>query len=59
MEALGKELRTGILSVRAASGTEAEAVRIVLGGGRALTETIDDFVARVREHVVTAEPLKY
>jgi len=59
VEALGQELRTGILSVRASGSGEANAIRIVLGGGRALTETIDDFVARVREHVVTAEPLRY
>jgi len=59
VHALEQELRTGILSVRAAGGEESQAVRIVLGGGRALTDTIDDFVARVREHVVTAEPLRY
>jgi Flp pilus assembly protein TadD/DNA-binding response OmpR family regulator len=58
VEALGKELRTGILSVRT-TGSDAQAVRIVLGGGRALTDTIDDFVTRVREHVVSAEPLQY
>lgn len=58
VEALGHELRTGILSVRP-SGDGSQAVRIVLGGGRALTDTIDDFVARVREHIVTAEPLQY
>jgi len=58
VEALGKELRTGILSVRT-SGSDTQAVRIVLGGGRALTDTIDDFVTRVREHVVSAEPLQY
>ncbi len=57
--ALEHELRTGILSVRAQGSTEGQAIRIVLGGGRALTETIDDFVSRVREHVVTAEPLTY
>lgn len=59
VSALENELRTGILSVRASSGADAPAVRIVLGGGRALTETIDEFVSRVREHVVTAEPLQY
>ncbi|MCC6898568.1 MAG: hypothetical protein IT377_06315 [Polyangiaceae bacterium] len=57
--ALEHELRTGILSVRAQGSSEGQAIRIVLGGGRALTETIDDFVSRVREHVVTAEPLTY
>ncbi len=59
VRALEHELRTGILSVRAASGGETQAIRIVLGGGRALTETIDDFVSRVRDCVVTAEPLLY
>lgn len=59
VSALEHELRTGILSVRAAGGSDSQAVRIVLGGGRALTETIDEFVSRVREHVVTAEPLQY
>jgi DNA-binding response OmpR family regulator/Tfp pilus assembly protein PilF len=55
--ALEQELRAGILSVRGEGNSPA--VRIVLGGGRALTDTIDDFVSRVREHIVTAEPLKY
>lgn len=57
--ALEHELRDGILSVRASGDAEQPAVRIVLGGGRSLTDTIDEFVARVRDHVVTAEPLEY
>ncbi|HRK42795.1 MAG TPA: class III extradiol ring-cleavage dioxygenase, partial [Gemmobacter sp.] len=45
VSALEHELRTGILSVRAAGGADSQAVRIVLGGGRALTDTIDEFVS--------------
>jgi len=57
--ALGKELRSGVLSVRSEQESEAEAVRLVLGGGRPLTEVIDEFVSRVRSHIVLAEPLRY
>jgi len=56
---LGKELRSGILSVSAGEGNEHEAVRLVLGRGRPLADFIDDFVKRVRRHVVHAEPLRY
>ncbi len=56
---LGKELRTGVLSVRGEQDPEADAVRLVLGGGQPLTEMIDEFVARLRGHVVLAEPLRY
>ena len=59
ISALGKELRTGVLSVRSEQDSEAEAVRLVLGGGRPLTEVIDDFVSRLRGHIVLAEPLRY
>jgi tetratricopeptide (TPR) repeat protein/DNA-binding NarL/FixJ family response regulator len=54
---LSKELRSGILSVHA--GKDQEAVRLVLGGGRPLAAFIDDFVKRVKSHVVHAEPLRY
>lgn len=60
VSALGNELRSGILSVhpgREESGQEP--VRLVLGSGRPLAAFIDDFVTRVRRHVVHAEPLKY
>lgn len=57
--ALSKELRSGILSVRGPKGAEGEAIRVVLGGGRPLAQTIDDFVSRMRKHVVHAEPLSY
>lgn len=57
--ALGKELRSGVLSVRSEQDPEAEAVRLVLGGGRPLTEVIDQFVSRLRGHIVLAEPLRY
>lgn len=57
VNALGKELRSGILSLKP-DGNEAP-VRLVLGSGRPLAEFIDDFVHRVRRHVVKAEPLEY
>jgi DNA-binding response OmpR family regulator len=56
VNALGKELRSGILSLK----SEGEApVRLVLGGGRPLAELIDEFVKRASGHVVKAEPLEY
>lgn len=58
VDALGRELRTGILSVHT-PGSEEEAVRLVLGAGRPLSDVIDEFVTRVRRHVVIAEPLRY
>jgi DNA-binding NarL/FixJ family response regulator len=58
VSALSSELRSGILSVQ--PGDESsEPVRLVLGSGRPLAAFIDDFVTRVRRHVVHAEPLKY
>lgn len=57
--ALSKELRSGILSVRGPKGSEEDAIRVVLGGGRPLAQTIDEFVSRIRKHVVHAEPLHY
>jgi tetratricopeptide (TPR) repeat protein/DNA-binding NarL/FixJ family response regulator len=57
VNALSSELRSGILSVQA--GASQEPVRLVLGSGRPLAAFIDDFVTRVRRHVVHAEPLKY
>jgi DNA-binding response OmpR family regulator/tetratricopeptide (TPR) repeat protein len=57
VNALGKELRSGILSLKT-EGNDAP-VRLVLGSGRPLAEFIDDFVTRVRGHVVKAEPLEY
>lgn len=59
VEALSKELRSGILSVRSGRGAEDEAIRIVLGSGRPIAQTIDEFVSRIRRHVVHAEPLHY
>jgi DNA-binding NarL/FixJ family response regulator len=58
VDALGRELRSGILSVHT-PGSEEEAVRLVLGAGRPLSDVIDEFVTRVRRHVVIAEPLRY
>jgi DNA-binding NarL/FixJ family response regulator/tetratricopeptide (TPR) repeat protein len=54
---LTRELRSGILSVT--QGNEKAPVRLVLGGGRPLAAFIDEFVTRVRSHVVEAEALKY
>lgn len=59
VSALGNELRSGILSVHPSGDTNQEPVRLVLGSGRPLAAFIDDFVTRVRRHVVHAEPLKY
>ncbi len=56
--ALGTELRSGILSVHGGDASQ-DPVRLVLGSGRPLAAFIDDFVTRVRRHVVHAEPLKY
>lgn len=57
--ALSKQLRTGILSVTSGSGAQEQAVRLVLGRGRPLAEFVDDFVRKLRRHVVRAEPLRY
>ncbi|MDX2053821.1 MAG: tetratricopeptide repeat protein [Polyangiaceae bacterium] len=57
--ALSSELRTGILSVGGAETPPDQAIRLVLGGGKLLAEFVDDFVKRVRTHVVSAEPLTY
>lgn len=56
--ALSNQLRSGILSVQTGDASQ-EPVRLVLGSGRPLAAFIDDFVTRVRRHVVHAEPLKY
>ncbi|HWA78121.1 MAG TPA: tetratricopeptide repeat protein [Polyangiaceae bacterium] len=57
VNALSSELRSGILSVKQGEGQTP--VRLVLGSGRPLAAFIDDFVTRVRRHVVRAEPLHY
>lgn len=57
VDTLGRELRSGILSVQPDESDSP--VRLVLGGGRPLAAFIDDFVRRVRRHVVHAEPLQY
>jgi DNA-binding response OmpR family regulator/tetratricopeptide (TPR) repeat protein len=57
VNALSSELRSGILSVKQGEGETP--VRLVLGSGRPLAAFIDDFVKRVRRHVVRAEPLHY
>lgn len=58
VSALSSELRSGILSVQPGDASQ-EPVRLVLGSGQPLAAFIDDFVTRVRRHVVHAEPLKY
>ena len=57
VDALSRELRNGVLSVKGKDS--AEEVRLVLGEGRPLAELVNDFVSRVQQHVVSAEPLKY
>jgi DNA-binding response OmpR family regulator/Tfp pilus assembly protein PilF len=57
VEAMAHQLRAGILSVR--GGDSGEEVRLVLGDGRPIAELVDDFVQRVKSHVVSAEPLHY
>lgn len=57
--ALSKQLRSGILTVRAGDGNDADPVRLVLGRGRPLADFVEEFVRRVRRHVVLAEPLRY
>jgi DNA-binding response OmpR family regulator/tetratricopeptide (TPR) repeat protein len=59
VQALSKELRSGILSIKGPKGSEDDAVRVVLGGGRPLAQTIDEFVSRLRKHVLHAERLEY
>jgi DNA-binding NarL/FixJ family response regulator/Flp pilus assembly protein TadD len=59
VQALSKELRSGILSVKGPKGSPGETIRVVLGGGRPLAQTIDEFVSRLRKHVVHAEALEY
>jgi len=59
VDALRSELRTGILSVQAAKAPPEQAIRLMLGGGKLLADFLDDFVRRVRAHVVSAEPLTY
>lgn len=59
VQALSKQLRSGILSVGGGPGAASDPVRLVLGAGRPLAQVMDDFVKRVRQHVVRAEPLHY
>lgn len=57
VDALARELRQGVLSVK--TGESEPELRLVLGEGRPLVELVDDFVQRVRRHVIHAEPLRY
>lgn len=54
---LEKELRTN-LEAAGDVGSTAD-MRLVLGEGRPLAEFVDNFVRRVRRHVLKAEPLRY
>jgi DNA-binding response OmpR family regulator/Tfp pilus assembly protein PilF len=55
---LEKQLRSGLEGVGAETGPTAD-MRLVLGQGRPLAEFVDNFVRRVRRHVLRAEPLRY
>src|SRR5690606_5806553 len=57
VQTLGSELRSGILSVSDSSGKDQ--VRLVLGGGKPLAALIEEFVQKAREHVRSAEHLRY
>lgn len=56
---LGAELKTGILSVTGGDEGAGRELQLVLGEGRPLAALIDDFVTRLQQHVVSAEPLFY
>jgi tetratricopeptide (TPR) repeat protein/DNA-binding response OmpR family regulator len=55
---LEKQLRSGLEGVGGEAGPTAD-MRLVLGQGRPLAEFVDNFVRRVRRHVLRAEPLHY
>lgn len=59
VQALSKELRSGILSIKGPKGSGDEEIRVVLGGGQPLAQTIDEFVSRLQKHVLHAERLQY
>jgi Flp pilus assembly protein TadD/DNA-binding response OmpR family regulator len=55
---LEKQLRSGLEGIGGDAGPTAD-MRLVLGQGRPLAEFVDNFVRRVRRHVLRAEPLRY
>ncbi|HEY3497263.1 MAG TPA: hypothetical protein VGK73_21345 [Polyangiaceae bacterium] len=57
--ALSRQLRSGLVNSLSAESGDSTDVKLVLGRGRPLTEFLDNFVRRVRRHVVKAEPLRY
>lgn len=57
LDALGAKLRSGILSVEDPEGKGS--LRLVLGSGQPIAALIEDFVQRAREHIHSAEPLRY
>jgi Flp pilus assembly protein TadD/DNA-binding response OmpR family regulator len=57
--ALSRQLRAGLATSLSPDSEDAADLRLVLGRGRPLTEFLDNFVRRVRRHVVRAEPLEY
>lgn len=59
VQALSKELRSGILSIKGPKGSGDDGIRVVLGGGQPLAQTIDEFVSRLQKHVLHAERLEY
>lgn len=56
VQMLGTELRNGILSVRAKEGDD---IRLVLGEGRDVAKLVNAFVARMKQHVSSAEVVQY
>jgi tetratricopeptide (TPR) repeat protein/DNA-binding NarL/FixJ family response regulator len=57
--ALSRQLRTGLANSLSPETADSTDMRLVLGRGRPLAEFLDNFVRRVRRHVVKAEPLQY
>ncbi len=55
---LERELRAGLEGVKGDANASAD-MRLVLGQGRPLAEFVNNFVRRVRRHVLRAEPLRY
>ncbi len=60
VDLLSGEMRAGVLTARPAgsAGDRASPVRLVLGHGMPIARLIEDFVKRLKPHVVSAEPVK-
>lgn len=59
VDLLSNEVRSGILSVTPGGSTGAGGVQVLLGGGRPVSDIIDEFVSQLKTQVVSAEPLEY